>query len=121
MNCNCFNQSFQHKVTSLVQGTTSVEMTITNATNISDLDPFELLLCVNPDTVVTGDPLPFTLTINGTAGIALKNRWGLPIFSNRLKPRKIYRGRYVIDTSGTTPETYVILTDTPCCTAYARG
>jgi hypothetical protein len=111
--CEC-SPSF-HKVTTLTAGTNSVEMTITNPNNISSLDDFELVLCTNPNNVVTGDPLPYTVTINGTAGVALRNKYNLPIYTNRLKTRKRYYGSYVND--GTT--SWVILWNTPTCARYA--
>lgn len=64
MNFGCF--PCQHKVTSLTATENTVNMTVTNSTNVSSLDKFELVLCVNPSTVVTGSPLPFTITINGS-------------------------------------------------------
>ena len=118
---NCFNESYQHKVTALNYTGTAVQMTVTNNTNISDLDPFELLLCTNPSSTVQGAPVPYTLTLNGVANIPLKNRWGLPVYTNRLSTRRVYHGRYIVDTSGETAVTYVILTDTPNCVTYARG
>ena len=111
---NCCNPYF-HKVTNLTASDTAVNMTITNSTNISSLDYFELVLCLNPDTVVTGEPLPYTVTINGTA-VPLNNKFGLPIYTNRLCKRKRYIGSYVSE--GTT--SYVILFNTPDCPQFAR-
>ena len=54
-------------MTALTATATAVNMTVSNPTNVSDLDCFRLLLCVNPNTVVTGEPLPYTITINGVA------------------------------------------------------
>ena len=113
MYCNC-EKDF-HKITSLTAGTTSIEMTATNSTNISSLDDFDLVLCVNPNSVVTGSPLPFTITINGTAGIPVYNKYHLPINSDRLCSRKRYYGAYVAETE--TP--YIILWNTPNNKAYA--
>lgn len=115
MTCNCTCNSFQHRVTALTQGSASVEMTVTNNTNVSSLDYFELFLTVNPNSVVTGAPLPYTITINGTAAIPVLNKYALPIYSNRLKMRKRYYGRFV--TSGS--NSWVILVNTPCDVAYA--
>lgn len=111
---NCYNPYF-HKVTNLIASDTAVNMTVTNDTNISSLDCFELILCTNPDAVVTGEPLPYTITINGTA-VPLNNKFGLPIYTNRLCPRKRYIGSYVSE--GTS--TYVILFNTPDCPQFAR-
>lgn len=105
---------YEHKVTALTEGTDSVNMTVTNDTNVSSLDYFELVLCVNPDNVVTGEPLPFNITINGTT-IPVYNRYSLPVYSNRLRCRKKYIGAYVDETSP-----YVILWNTPTCSAFAK-
>ena len=109
----CHNE---HKVTSLTATATTVNMTITNNTNVSDLDCFELVLCVNPDSVVTGDPLPYTITVNGVA-VNLLNKYSLPIYTSRLRTRKLYKGAYVVPETGAP---YVILFNTPDCPQYAR-
>lgn len=110
MTCNCNI----HKTTALTNNTSTVNMTVTNSTNISSLECFDLILCQNPNTVVTGSPVPFTLTINGSTA-QLYNKYHLPVYTNRLKPRKIYRGAYVND--GT--NAWVQLFNTPDCPAYA--
>ena len=113
MTCNC-NPNF-HKVTNLTATANSIDMTVTNSTNISSLDYFELVLCVNPNSVVTGAPLPFRVSINGTE-VSLLNKYSLPIFSDRLRIRKRYYGSYVVPTTGSP---YVILWNTPGCAIYA--
>lgn len=115
MTCSC-NPNF-HKVTNLTLSDTAVTMTVTNSTNISSLDYFELVLCVNPNTVVTGEPLPYLVTINGTA-VSLLNKYSLPIYSDRLHTRKRYYGSYVVPTSGSP---YVILWNTPDCARFAKA
>jgi len=111
MNCNC-NPNF-HKVTALASvgetTQTGVLMTVTNDTNIASLDYFELVLCTNPGGVVTGAPVPYTIEINGAA-VALNNKYGLPIYTNRLHTRKRYYGSYVVPSEG---DPYVILWNTP--------
>jgi hypothetical protein len=113
MNCN----PYFHKVTSLTASDTAVEMTITNSTNISSLDCFELVLCVCPSSVVTGEPLPYTVNVNGTA-IPLLNKYSLPIYTNRLQTRKRYCGAYVAPEGGSP---YVILFNTPDCARFATA
>lgn len=105
---------YQKKVTALTASDTAVNMTVTNSTNISSLDEFELILCVNPSTVVTGAPLPYTITINGEE-VPVYNRFSLPLFTNRLKTRKPYHAAYV-ESGGSG---YVIIFDTPRCARYA--
>lgn len=114
MNCNC--NPYFHKVTALTAGASSVEMTVTNSTNISNLDYFELVLCVNPNTVVTGEPVPYTININGTA-VPLLNKYSLPINTNRLQCRKRYCGAFV--EGATVASSYVILWNTPDCAQFA--
>lgn len=110
MVCNC-NPNF-HKATAL---STAGLLTVTNPNNIANLMPFNMVLCVNPDSVITGAPVNYTITINGTVATLL-NRFGLPISTDHLETRRVYHGRYIIPTSG---EPYVILLDTPCDIAYA--
>ena len=110
MACNC-NPNV-HKVVSM---TTAGVLTVTNPNNISNLDPFILIMCINPDNVIAGAPVNLELTING-AQVPLKNRFGLPISSDRLLPRRRYFGNYIVPTGG---DAYVILLDTPCNIAYA--
>ena len=110
MTCNC-NQNL-HKTVSL--DATGL-LTVTNSTNIANLMPFDLVLCSNPDPIITGAPVNFTITING-ATAELKNRYGLPISTDHLRTRRVYHGRYIVPTTGTP---YVILLDTPCLIEYA--
>lgn len=110
MVCNC-NPNF-HKSTAL---TADGVMSVTNSNNVANLDPFFLVLTINPNTVITGTPVDYSITVNG-ANIALKNRLGLPISTDRLRRRRLYEGRYVVPSTG---GPYVILLDTPCNIAYA--
>ena len=115
MACNC-NPNF-HKTLTLAQTESNLVATISNATNNSSLDYFEFVLCQNPNTVITAEPLPVLLTVNG-ANASLLNKYSLPIYSDRLKPRKRYYGAYVVPATG---NPYVILWNTPDCPAYATS
>ena len=110
MTCNC-NPNV-HKVISM---TSDGVLTVTNPNNISNFDNFILIMCVNPNSVITGAPVNLSITVNG-ATYALKNRYGLPISSDRLMPRRRYFGNYIVPEGG---PAYVILLDTPCNIAYA--
>lgn len=107
----CCNPNL-HKSVSL---TATGLLTVTNPTNIANLMPFDLLLCTNPDSIITGAPVNYTITVNGVA-VELKNRVGLPISTDHLRTRRVYHGRYIVPATGTP---YVILLDTPCDLAYA--
>lgn len=112
MNCNCNCNPNVHKVTSM---TAAGVLTVTNPNNISNFDPFILIMCVNPNNVITGAPVNLTMVING-ATVELHNRYGLPISSDHIKSRCRYFGNYIVPDGGTP---YVILLDTPCNIAYA--
>ena len=111
MACNC---EFLHRATSL---TTGGLLTVTNSNNIANLMPFDLVLCLNPNAVILGAPVDYTITVNGVA-VALNNKFGLPISTDHLCSRKRYRGRYIVPATG---DPYVILLDTPCNVAYAMS
>lgn len=109
MACNC---EFLHRATSL---TTGGLLTVTNPNNIANLMPFDLVICLNPSSVITGAPVNYTVSVNGLT-VPLLNRVALPISTDHLMPRKRYRGYYIVPTSG---DPYVILVTTPCDLAYA--
>lgn len=108
MTCNCN----LHRATNL---TTAGVLTVTDSNNIANLMPFDLVLCLNPSSVITGAPVNYTITVNGVA-IPLLNKVALPISTDHLMPRKRYRGYYIVPTTG---GPYVILVNTPCDLAYA--
>lgn len=109
MNCNC---EFLHRATNL---TTGGLLTVSNSNNIANLTPFNLVICLNPNAVILGAPVNYTITVNGT-DVALLNRFGLPISTDHLQSRKMYRGYYIVPATG---DPYVILLNTPCNPAYA--
>lgn len=95
---------------------TSLTIATTNSTNIKSLQPFCFVLrCQdNPDSTVTGSPVPVIMTVNGTAA-NLYNKYHLPVTSDKLKRRKLYEGWYV--NNGT--DAWVELKDFPKCKCNA--
>lgn len=89
MNCNCCANL--HKTTAL---SAAGLLTVTNPTNIGNFDKFCLVLTICPDSVITGVPVAYTVTINGTA-VPIIDKWGYPITSDRLRTRTLYKGRYI--------------------------
>ena len=89
MNCNCCANL--HKTTAL---STAGLLTVTNPNNVGNFDKFCLVLTICPDSVITGVPVAYTVTINGTA-VPIIDKWGYPITSDRLRTRTLYKGRYV--------------------------
>lgn len=101
------NCQYLHEVETVTATATNVVLTVSDSTNISSLEPFNLKVCRAISDVVTGTPLPVQITINGVA-VDLLNRFALPILSNRVPRRAL--GTYVVPTTG---DPYVILHTTP--------
>ena len=91
MACNC---KFKHTTTAL---STAGLLTVTDPNNVGSLERFCLILTINPDDVITGTPAPYTITINGN-NVPIVDIWGLPITTDRLCTRTLYKGRYVAGT-----------------------
>ena len=113
MVCNCRN-NINHKVETVTNTGTALDLELTDTSNIGDLERFNLVvnsIAISP--VVTGDPLPITTTINGVASIPIKNSLGQPLMSN-VVPYGRTLGRFVMGGDTTTAaDSYVIL-KTPC-------
>ncbi len=90
MRCNC-NCPYKHTTTAL---STAGLLTVTNPNNVGNFDPFCLVLTINPDSVITGAPVNYTVTVNGAA-VPIWDKWGYPITTDRLCTRTCYRGRYI--------------------------
>ena len=104
MTCNCCQ--YLHKTTGL---SAAGLLTVTNPTNVGNFDPFCLVLTINPNSVITTAPVAYTVTINGTA-IPIVDMWGYPVMTDRLKTRKVYKGRYVV----TNTAAHITLVNVPC-------
>lgn len=109
MTCNCTNT---HRALTVTYTGTTVELTFTNSTDIGSKEPYNIIVCKPVSSIVTGAPVPVVTEINGVAGIPLRDRFGLPLMSNKV-PKGKTCGTYVVNDTGTTPDTYIIL-KTPC-------
>lgn len=106
--CNCNNN---HRVVTVTVSDTNVVLTVTDPDNIGSLERFNLI-CKKPiSSLVTGAPLPVQININGVVS-NVKNSFGLPLMSN-VVPWGLTCGRYVVEGTGETATSYVIL-KTPC-------
>ena len=103
MNCNCCQ--YLHKTTAL---STAGLLTVTNPNNVGNFETFCIILTICPDSVITGVPVAYTVTVNGTA-VPIWDMWGLPVMTDRLRTRKVYKGRYI-----TTGTPHITLTNVPC-------
>lgn len=89
MACNC---PYCHTTTAL---STAGLLTVTNATNIGDFEKFNIVLTINPNSVITTAPAEYTVTVNGAA-VPIVDRWGYPITTDILRvTRRCYVGRYI--------------------------
>lgn len=104
MACNCCQ--YLHKTTAL---STAGLLTVTNPNNVGNFDNFCLLLTICPNSVITTAPVAYTVTINGTS-TPIVDMWGYPVMTDRLRTRKVYKGRYV--EVGSTP--HITLVNVPC-------
>ncbi|MBO7735326.1 MAG: hypothetical protein J6S67_22360 [Methanobrevibacter sp.] len=114
MSCNC-NCPYKHTTTAL---STAGLLTVTNADNVGNFDKFCLILTINPNAVITGPAVDYTVTVNGTA-VPILDRWGYPITTDRLCTRKGYIGRYI--ESATPHVTLVNACGNPTVTAAATS
>ena len=104
MNCNCCAKL--HKTTGL---SAAGLLTVTNPNNIGNFDKFCLLITICPNSVITGVPVAYTVTVNG-ANVPIIDIWGYPVMTDRLRTRRVYHGRYVV-VDGVA---HVTLEDAPC-------
>ncbi len=108
--CNCNNT---HRVVTVTNSGTAIELVVTDATNIGDMERFNLAVYKPISALVTGAPLPVTITLNGVAGIPVKNKFGLPLMSN-LVPWGKTCGRFIQDGDTTTADASYVILKTPC-------
>ena len=106
--CNC---NF-HRAVNVTYSGTNVAIEFTNSTDIGSKEPFNIVVCKPVSSLVTGAPVPVVTNINGVANIPLRDRYGLPLMSNKV-PRGKTCGTYIVNDTGETSDVYVIL-KTPC-------
>lgn len=113
---NCFNNccQFFHKSTALTETDGNLVVTVTNPTNIASEDRFCFVLCQKPSSVVTGDPIPVTMTING-ANVPVFNKFSVQMNSRELERYyrcgKLMKGYFVTNAD----QSYVIFNEIPKC------
>lgn len=110
--CNC---NVNHYVKNTTASATNVILEVSDSTNISTKDCFNIVVCKNIGECVTGTPMPVQVNVNGEA-VNLLNKYALPVLSDKLPCRNKYCGAYVVPTTGAP---YVILFSTPKCKCNA--
>lgn len=124
--CNC-NRTI-HRVTNIASSSTLVNLTVTNGTNVGNLERFTLLISRCKQVNVASNPLPVTVTVNNTT-MPLLDKNGIQIMSNMIPEyahgRCVLTSPEAVTTSATPTENtasvrnidapYVILYTTPKC------
>lgn len=106
-----------HKVENITTTETNVVLTVTDSTNISSLDKFSFYFprYKTIGSVVTGEPLPVLISVNG-ANVPVYDKNYQALLSDKIPRRS--QGRYIVPDTGSA---YVILYNTPlecicnCC------
>ncbi|MBR5012837.1 MAG: hypothetical protein IKY15_02745 [Clostridia bacterium] len=105
------NYKCSHRVETITATATNLVLTVSESTNISNYERFDFYFpCYRSiGSVVTGDPLPVQVNINGVV-VDVLNRFGEPLQSNRVPRRS--KGTYIVPETG---DPYLILHNTPFC------
>ena len=106
MSC-CFYYN-THFVELATNAGTSLQLSTTNDSNISNLTPYYFKRTAEINVVPTA-PIPVTVGVNGSF-VPLNNKYGEQIYSDKVPRRAV--GMYIVPTTG---DPYVILLTTPGC------
>lgn len=98
-----------HRVENITANTTNLILTVSDSTNISPYERFDFYF---PEyktikSVITAEPLPVLININGT-NVTANDKNGQPLESDKIPRRSM--GRYIVPETGTP---YVVLYNTP--------
>lgn len=93
---------YLHKTTGLTVTDNILVVTASNSTNIQSKDRFCLVLCQRPSSVVTGEPIPVQISINGV-NVPVYNKYSIQMTSRELEDyyrckRIELKGYYVNET-----------------------
>jgi hypothetical protein len=100
-------------VVTVANSGTAIQLTVTDSTNIGNQEIFNLAVFKPISALVTGEPIPVTISINGVTGIPVKNAFGEPLLSNVVPWGKTY-GRFVMGGDTTSATTSYVILRTPC-------
>ena len=106
-----------HRVENITATATNVVLTVSDSTNISSYDKFDFHIPAFKSirSVLTGEPLPVLINVNG-ANISVLDKNSEPLLSDKVPRRS--QGRYIVPATGAP---FVILYNTPlecnckCC------
>jgi hypothetical protein len=109
----CLCNSVTHRVATVINTGTAIQLNVTDSTNIGDKERFNLAVYKTISALVTGDPIPVTITINGIADVPVKNSLGEPLLSNVVPWGRTF-GRFVMGGDTTTAANSYVILRTPC-------
>lgn len=108
----CLCNSVTHRVATVINTGTAIQLNVTDSTNIGDKERFNLAVYKTISALVTGDPIPVTITINGVADVPVKNAFGEPLLSNVVPWGRTF-GRFVMGGDTTTAANSYVILETP--------
>lgn len=85
-----------HRVVTVTNTGTTIELALTDSTNIGNMETFNIICCKPVSALVTTAPIPVTAVINGAA-VPVKDIYGQPLLSN-VVPWGLTCGKYIVDT-----------------------
>jgi hypothetical protein len=110
MVCLCHNLT--HRGATVINTGAAIQLNLTDSTNIGDKERFNLAVYKTISALVTGDPIPVTITINGIADVPVKNSLGEPLLSNVVPWGRTF-GRFVMGGDTTTAANSYVILETP--------
>ena len=112
-----YKNNCSHKVETITATAANVILTVSDSTNISAYERFDFYFpeYESIGNIVTGDPLPVLISVNG-ANVTVLDKNAEALDSDKVPRRS--QGRYIVPATGTP---YVILYNTPYdkCNYYA--
>jgi hypothetical protein len=108
----CLCNNLTHRVATVINTGTAIQLNVTDSTNIGDKERFNLAVYKTISALVTGDPIPVTITINGVANVPVKNAFGEPLLSNVVPWGRTF-GRFVMGGDTTTAANSYVILETP--------
>lgn len=89
-----------HRVVTVTNTGTTIELALTDSTNIGNKETFNIICCKPVSALVTTAPIPVTAVINGAA-VPVRDIYGQPLLSN-VVPWGLTCGKYIIGDDDTT-------------------
>lgn len=84
-----------HRVVTVTNTGTTIELGLTDSTNIGNMERFNLICRKPVSALVTGEPIAVTAVVNGNV-VPIRDIYGQPLLSN-VVPWGLTPGKYIVD------------------------